>query len=858
MLRSMPDDLPTITPVEPAAPVPSPLAVATLRWRCDPAALRFSSTAEVEPIPGIVGQDQAIDALRFGLEIHAHGQNVYVRGLQGTGRLTMVRRLLEEIRPRGPAASDHVYVHDFEHPDRPRLLTVPRGRGALLCEKLGELRRFIVRELAEVLGSDALAARRRELERESMQEIEALTKPLEDELRGLGLALLVGQSGDMVRPVVLPLVDDQPVPPERFGALIAEGKLSPEKLERLEQSSEQARERIDQVFRRVGERQRALRERVREATRQEARRRLEEACAELRALFPEPRVGEHLDAIVRDVAERRLPELDELGAHAFRYEANPLSCHGPDDLPPVIVENAPSMRSLLGTLDTSVAPDGTARADHTSVRAGALVRAGGGVLVMEAAEVLAHPGAWQALVRTLRSGRVELVMPELPILVPIPSLKPEPIPVDVKVVLLGDAQLYYLLDQLDPDFPHLFKVLADFDDVIPRDAHSVALYAGVFARIAAEERLPPFSAAAVAELVEHGARVAAVRGKLTARVGRLADIAREAAWLATRRDREGGAPAPPSPATSDGRAVATGPAAITEARALVTGDDVREAVRRTKRRGDGPARRFRELVGDGRLRVATYGREVGQINGLAVIQAGPLTYGFPTRITATVGPGTGGAINIERESQLSGAIHTKSFYILGGLLRRLLHTEHPLAFDASIAFEQSYGGIDGDSASAAEIVCLLSALTDEPIRQDLAMTGAIDQLGHVLAIGAVNEKIEGFFDTCAAQGLTGEQGVLVPAANVGDLMLRHDVVEACERGQFHVWSVETIHDALALFFGRPAGMIDPETGFYPQGTVLHAAVVSAFVLWRRAQAKPEEFEVVEKDDADHDDGDQSS
>jgi predicted ATP-dependent protease len=843
MLPAMPDDMPIIEPVaSQLPPLPDPLPGPTLRWRCDPATLPFTTTAEVAPIPGIVGQDQAIDALRFGLEIHAQGQNVYVRGLQGTGRLTMVRRLLEEIRPQFPPAPDHVLVHDFEHPDRPRLLTVARGRGELLCDKLRELRRFIVGELGEVIGDEALASRRRALERASMADIEAITKPLEDELHDMGLALLVSQRGDTVRPLVMPLVDGQPVPPERFAALIEEGRLSPEHLTRLEQSGDQARERIDATFHRVAERQRVLRDQLRDALRQQARLRLYDACAELRALFPEPRVGEHLDAVIHDVVQRRLPELGEIAEHAFRYEANPLSCHAAGDPPPVVVETAPSMRSLLGTLDTSIAPDGTARADHTSVRAGAIVRADGGVLVMEASEVLSHPGAWAALVRTLRSGKVELEMPELPILVPVPSLKPEPIPVDVKVVLLGDATLYHLLDQLDPDFPHLFKVLADFDEVIPRDACCVALYAGVFARIAAEEGLPPFTAAAVAELVEHGARVAAVRDKLTARIGRLADIAREAAWLAVRRERApgahavtGGDPGSPTPATS-------GP--------LVTGDDIRQAVRRTKQRGDGPARRFRELVADGRLRVTTRGHEVGQINGLAVIQAGPLTYGFPTRITTTMGPGMGGAINIERESQLSGAIHTKSFYILGGLLRRLLHTEHPLAFDASIAFEQSYGGIDGDSASAAEIVCLLSALTDEPIRQDLAMTGAIDQLGNILAVGAVNEKIEGYFDTCMAQGLTGEQGVVIPAANVGDLMLRHDVLEACERGEFRVWAVNTIHDALGLFFGRPAGLIDAETSFYPQGTVLHAAVVAAFVLWRPAQAKPEEFEVVEKGEDD--------
>jgi predicted ATP-dependent protease len=312
-------------------------------------------------------------------------------------------------------------------------------------------------------------------------------------------------------------------------------------------------------------------------------------------------------------------------------------------------------------------------------------------------------------------------------------------------------------------------------------------------------------------------------------VGRLADIAREAAFLARK-----GAPA--------GQELE------------VTGEHVREAVRRTKRRADLPARRFREQVADGRIRIATEGRQVGQINGLAVIQAGPLTYGFPTRITATLGAGVGGTVNIEREAELSGAIHTKSFFILGGLLRQLLRSEHPLVFDASIAFEQSYGGIDGDSASGAEIVCLLSALTNEAIRQDIAMTGAIDQLGNILPIGAVNEKIEGFYDTCMARGLTGTQGVVIPDANVGDLMLRHDVVEACGRGEFNVWAVARIHEALALYFGRAAGERDAETGFYPEGSVLHAAVMAAFMLWQRAQAKPEDFAVVERTDADGPEG----
>ena len=803
-----------------SAPIDAtPLSADELRWRCDPATLGFATTAEVEPIRGVIGQDEAIDALRFGLEIAAEGQNVYVRGLQGTGRLTTVRALLEQIRPQTPPAPDRLYVYDFDHPDRPRLLTLERGRGTGFCEKLAELRQFIVTDLPAALEGEVVVGRRRELERRTLAEIELLTKPLEGELSAAGLALVVREAGGVAQPVILPLIEGKPIAPERFAALIEQGKLSEEQLAELEQRSGAAREQVDRVFRQVGELQRRLRIEVRDMVRAEAARLLAEASAELREDFRSPDTTRFLDALIHDLVHRRLSAFDKIDQWLPFYEVNPISCHGADDPPPVIVEYVPTMRALLGTVDTAMLPDGSPRADHLNIRAGALLRAEGGVLVMEVAELLPNPGAWQALIRTLRSGRVEHVLPELPVLLPMPSLKPEPIPIEVKVVLLGDASLYHLLDQLDNDFPNLFKVLADFDELIPRSPRSVELYAGVFARIARDEKLPAFSAAAIAELTEHGARVAATRGKLTARLGRIADIAREAAYLT--RKREGAA--------------------------VVEGDDVREAIRRTKRRADGSARRFRELVADGRILVAIRGRVIGQINGLAVIQAGPLTYGFPIRITATVGTGMGGTINIERESQLSGAIHTKSFYILGGLLRSLLKTEHPLTFEASIAFEQSYGGIDGDSASAAEIVCLLSALSQEPIRQDLAMTGAIDQLGNILPIGAVNEKIEGFYDTCKAEGLTGTHGVVIPSSNVGDLMLRHDVVEACARGEFQVWPVASIHEALALFFGRPAGQRDAETGFYPPNTVLNRAVASAFMLWRQAQAEPADFEIMDTD-----------
>jgi predicted ATP-dependent protease len=468
------------------------------------------------------------------------------------------------------------------------------------------------------------------------------------------------------------------------------------------------------------------------------------------------------------------------------------------------MENTPTLTNLLGTIERRLGPRDAVYSDHMMIRPGSLLQADGGYLILEARDLLRESGAWKVLVRTLRTGRLEIVPTEMAGMWFGPSLKPEPVDLNVKVILLGDSELYYLLDQYDPDFPQLFKVLADFDTVISRDDQAPVRYGEVLARIAEDEKLLPFDRSGVAALVEHGARIAARRGKLTARFGRLADIAREAAFIAAKEERE-----------------------------RVEAAHVRQAVSRTKRRADLPCRRFRELLADGTIRVQTDGRVVGQINGLAILQAGALTYGFPARITATIGPGTAGVINIEREAALSGAIHTKGFYILGGLLRHLLRTAHPLAFHASVAFEQSYGGIDGDSASGAEICCLLSALTDVPLRQDLAMTGAIDQLGHVLPIGGVNEKIEGFFDTCRDVNLTGTQGVIIPKANAGDLMLREDVVEACAAGQFSVYAVDTVQEALELLTGIAAGTPD-EDGQYPENTLLGVAVSWAFEYWIKA------------------------
>ncbi|MDE0057424.1 MAG: ATP-binding protein [Defluviicoccus sp.] len=784
------------------------LAGGALRWCCEALLPSFATTAEVEPITGVVGQDDAIEALRYGLEVYAPGQNIYVRGIAGTGRMTLVRQLLEDISPTCPLAEDRAYVHNFAQPSRPRLISLPRGRGRGFRDGVDRLIEFIEDELAQTLNSDQVRAQRAALDAASQQAMRDLAAPFEKELRAAGLAMATRQVGGVMQPDILPVIDGEPVPLDRLEALESQGKIEAGEVERMHERIAGFAVGFEEINHRIAELRLDHRERLKALLESETRRFLGFHIEAIESEFDLPAVREFLAEIVADLVQR-LGALDRIKTATRQYRVNLLLEHEEGSGCPIVIENTPTLRNLLGEIEREFVAEGGLHADHMMIQAGSLLQADGGFLILEARDVLAEPGAWKMLLRSLRAGSIEILPAEFTSPFGAPFLKPDPIPMNVKVVLIGDGGLYEMLSAADPDFGQLFKVLADFETTIARDGTGVRYYAGVISRLARDERLLPFSRDAVVALVDHGARIAGRQDRLTTRFGRLADIAREAAFLAAKARR---------------RAVA--------------GEDVADAIRRGRRRADLPARRFRQRIAEGSIGIRTGGTELGQVNGLAVVSAGPLTYGFPQRITATVGPGSAGVVDIEGEAELSGAIHTKGFHILGGLLRQLLKPRHPLAFSASIAFEQSYGGIDGDSASAAEICCLLSALTGVPLRQDLAMTGAIDQLGHIQPIGAVTEKVEGFFAVCEEAGLSGTQGVIVPQANAGDLMLDAEVAGACESGEFAVYAVETIHEALALFTGMEAGAYDPATG-YAEGTLLRLARDRVHEFWRMSRARPE-------------------
>ena len=583
-----------------------------LRWCCDGILPDFETTREVEPITGVVGQDDAIDALRYGLELFAPGQNIYVRGIAGTGRMTLVRQLLEDISPTCPQADDRAYVHNFAQPGRPRLITLPRGRGRDFRDGVDRLIEFVEDELAQTLNSDSVRAKRAALDAAAQQVIRDLGAPFEKELRAAGLALVTRQAGGGVQPDILPAIDGEPVPLERLEALEAEGKVETGEVERLRERIADFAVRLEDVNHQIGELRLDHRQRLRALLESETRRFLGYHIEAIESEFDLPAVREFLADVVADLVQR-LGALERISEATRKYRVNPLLEQDGGPGCPIVIENTPTLRNLLGEIEREFVSEGGLHADHMMIQAGSLLQADGGFLILEARDVLAEPGAWKTLLRSLRAGTVEIVPAEFASPFGAPFLKPDPIPISVKVVLIGDGGLYEQLSAADPDFGQLFKVLADFETTIARDRIGASYYAGVISRIARDEGLLPFSRDAVVALVDHGARIAGRRDRLTTRFGRLADIAREAAFLAGKAKR---------------RAVA--------------GGDVAEAIRRGRRRADLPARRFRQMIAEGTIGIRTRGTETGQVNGLAVVSTGPLTYGFPQRITATVGPGSAG------------------------------------------------------------------------------------------------------------------------------------------------------------------------------------------------------------------------
>ncbi|AXS42404.1 AAA family ATPase [Breoghania sp. L-A4] len=769
------------------------LAPDALYRRCVLGQFSFKTTEELADVPRLVGQDRAFSSIDFGTRIRRHGYNLFVIGTPRLGRHTSVSQLLEERARAEKPPGEWVYVHNFAVPDCPQALELPYGRALAFRDAMEELIDDLRSALAAVFESEDYQNRRNAIDEAFHQHQEEGFAVLKEKADAAGVAILKTPMGF----ALAPMKDGSVIPPETFNALPEEEREGyKEKIQTLQAE-------LEAILKSIPNWDKERRSSLRDLNREIAMQAVGQSIAEMVARFSDlPVVLDHLERVKQDLSENvdmfvggsddgGQGGLMELFNGGFdRYLVNVLVPREDGDASaPVVTLDNPTMLNLVGRVE-HVPQQGALITNFLLVKAGALHRANGGYLVLDARQVLGQPLAWDALKRALKARRIAIESPaDYFGGISTISLRPEPVPLEVKVVMIGERWLYHLLCAIDPETRELFKVVADFEDDIDRDDAATGDFACFLATACRQNALLHLDPGGVGRVVEHASRLAEDAHKLTLEVGAISDLLSEADFWA----REDGA-------------------------SVITATAVQRAIDEQEHRVGRLRERMQEYILRDIARIETTGSQTGQINGLSVIMLGAIRFGRPSRITARVRMGTGKLVDIEREVELGGPLHSKGVMILSGYLSGRYALEDPMSLAATLVFEQSYGGVDGDSASAAELFTLLSSLSETPLRQDLAVTGSVDQRGQIQAIGGANDKIEGFFDICKARGLTGQQGVIIPRSNVQHLMLRADVVEACEAGQFAVYAIETIDEGMALLTGLPAGERGAD-GTFPQDSV---------------------------------------
>lgn len=748
-----------------------------LMVRCKPGDLPFDTTAELDDPDQAFGQGQAVQALRFGLDVSGPGYSAFVMGRQGSGRHGIVRRILSDEAARRPVPPDWCYIYNFEQVNKPRALSLPAGEGTRLRDRMHSFVGEVGMAIEAAFDSDEYRARIAAIQKDFQVRQETALQTLGDKAMAQGVALVHTPQGI----VFTPLKDGQPMSDDQVASL------SDADRERLKQVVAQLGDDLRQWARDLPRLRREMRGQIRHASRDAMALAASHLIDELKEDFSAlPQVIAFLDEVLRDVIEageslrEQTGDENEMGRFrgtlsVMRYEVNLIVGHERDGHAPICYCDNPTYPKLVGRVD-QMAHLGTLITNFTLIKAGALHEANGGYLLLDAVQVLMQPQAWEGLKRALRKGHVDIeTLPQLLGWTSALPLEPEPIPLQLRVVLFGEREHYHLLKALDPDFADLFKVAIDFEDVAPRDPWHTLELARLFGRLAREQGLRPLTRTAAARMVEHASRLAGDARKLSTCLRPLNDLMREADALAIRAGRT-----------------------------TIEHQDVCAALDAAVRRLNRLQRQVQDATLREMLLIGTQGEQLGAVNGLAVTELGEFCFGHPVRITATARVGDGELVDILRESHLGQPLHAKGVLILAALLGARYSKGQPLSLRASLVFEQTYGPIDGDSASLAELCALLSVLAGAPVNQSLAVTGSVNQLGQVQPVGAVNEKIEGFFDLCHARGLTGEQGVLIPLGNVQHLMLREDVVNAVARGCFYIHAVSDVDDAMELLTGLPA------------------------------------------------------
>ena len=770
---------------------------------CNPLEFSFNTTADLDGPVKATGQERAFEAIGFSMGIRHQGFNLFALGPNGTGKQTAIMHFLGNTAPNAPVPSDWCYVNNFEKPRHPKALRLPAGKAISLSRDTEHLIEALCTVIPAAFSSEEYQAQEKNI-REQFQEQQAeAIGALEKKGAEEHIALIKTPSGFAFAPEI----DGEVVKPEEFMLLKKDERDS------IEENITALKTAMQSIMAQIPKWQRETHEKIKELNRNIASFAVKPLIIELKNNYDTlEEVIEYLETLETDIIENfgqflekesdpkeLLPgvypgKFSHKGASFNRYRVNVIVDNSTTEGAPVVYQDKPACQNLVGDIE-HISQMGTLVTDFTLIKQGALHRANGGYLLIDARRLLSEPFAYEALKKALRTRQIRIEsLAQLYSLVSTVSLEPEPIPLDVKVILLGERNLYYLLSVYDPDFSELFKVAADFEDELPSDIDGKLAYARIISSIVRKDKLHHFDRTAVARIVEHGSRLAQDATKLTAHIQSITDLVHESDYYATEATKE-----------------------------IVQADDVQHALDAKLFRSSRIREKIREATLRNSILIDTESEKTGQVNGLAIYSPGGQSFGHPGRITASVRLGKGEVIDIEREVEMGGPIHSKGVMILSGFLGARFALDQPLALSASLVFEQSYSGVEGDSASSAELYALLSAISGAPIRQSFAVTGSVNQFGQVQAIGGVNEKIEGFFDLCKARGLTGKQGVLIPASNVDHLMLRNDVVEAVRQGLFSIFPVSDDDEGIEILTGRPAGELD-QTGIYPPDTINGMAV----------------------------------
>ena len=768
-----------------------------LKWNCDLKKIPFSTTDECKPCEGIIGQERALKAIQTGLEIKSLGYNIFISGMVGTGRTTTIKQLLEKMEKRDTTPDDLLYVNNFKNPDEPMLVTLPAGKGKLFKEAIESLIEMLKTNIPEMLKSKYYSEKRDSIVESQQRKQKEILKNFEEEVAKEGFSVIQVQMGLFVKPDLVPLIEGKPTPFNKLQDLVKKGKFPKERLEELSKKYEELTGKLEKTFELMKEIEDETRKFLKDWDAESITPIIRGAINEIRSKFDYTKISKYLEEIennlIRNIdlfkgkkkEEKEMEAMDPFSA----FRVNLLIDNSDVKGSPVIMETNPNYINLFGSMEMVSSRYGFIQTDFTKIKAGSFLKANGGYLIINALDALIEPGVWPALKRTLRNQTLQIQNYASLFLISPTRLKPQPVKCDVKVAMIGDAYIYNILYYMDEDFKKIFKVKAEFDSEMKKDNKTAKEYGTFIKKISDEDKLMPFDRSGIAAVIEYGTRLAGRQKKISTRFHIIADVLREASYWAQKDNKK-----------------------------TVGSEHVEKAIQERFERVSLIEDKIQEFIEEGTIMIDTKGKVTGQINGLSVYSMGEFAFGKPTRITARTAVGRAGVINIEREADLSGRTHNKGILILGGYLRGKYAQKKPFSLSASIAFEQSYSGVDGDSASSTEVYALLSSLSNLPLKQYIAVTGSLNQKGEIQPIGGVNEKIEGFFDVCKAKGLTGNQGVIIPHQNIKNLMLNNDVVEAVKQAKFHIYPVKSIDEGIEILTEVKAGEKKKDETF-EEGTV---------------------------------------